>query len=118
MEVYLTSEMTYNEDNTFKQSYVINYPQMGYGCSIFVTCEGKWYATKDMICEEVDEKSIKMEFSEDFLDLAEMSESEAKEEFLKEMKSDDLKTEGKIISLGKDEITLSEDGKEYTMYRK
>lgn len=118
MEIYYTNEITYNEDNTFKQNSTIIFPEFGYDCSIFVTYEGEWYATKDKICEEIDENSIKMEFSDDYLDFSGMSANEAKAAFLAEMTSEDLKAESKIIKIGSDEIILSEDGVEYTLYRK
>lgn len=118
MRVELEGTITYNEDNTFEQEAVIMYPQISYDAYITMYQKGTWYATKDMIYEEIDKSSIILEFSEDFLDLSDMSKSEATDAFLSDMKSEDLKTEGKIISLGSDKITLKEDGEIYSMYRR
>lgn len=83
--------------------------------TIAIAAEGTWKATKEELIETYDTDNIIIDFSSDFLENSEYSESEIKSEIINEIKGEQI---SKITSISKNEIRIIDPDGEPLTYKK
>ncbi len=118
---HLTETVRYDaESHTFSIEAKCELSYMDFNFGYFTMyANGTWYATKNEIVSNYDVDNIRLEFSRDYLENTEMSESEARSEMMKELKGELKKPQALKLNIISDNEMLQTDtdGESVTYYK-